>query len=722
MQLCKLKYFIILFLFVGMLSGYAQTPDEISTTVKNMVSYLKDRSVAVKISIGSRAGFGSGAIISADGLILTCAHVAEVAPNISIITSSGQEFTATKLGMNSVNDYALLKIDAKNLPFFPLGDSSKLELLEWVIAVGHPGGPYPDNQPSIATGRIRALHRRLPIELGAKFYDDAIQTDSPIFAGNSGGPLVNLKGELIGINGAIMLVSDLAFSIPINEMKADFSVLKKGRDVAGRNPESIFEVFKIMMEMQEEIPVQDMQKMFEDTPLGRILKTFGGDVNDIVTPSPLFGVEFKMNNSVISVTHVSVNSVGALAGLKPGDIIVNVAGKKITSLNLIRSFFANVQFGEQIDIVILRNGQRKTLTAIFNKHAYSRDQYLKNHFIKEGLMLNKSTVKIISSDKLIGYGAAIDPNGWILTSFHILPKNSKVALEIPQQPGRYPAEIVGWHEIYDIALLKINPKIPMTALEFGNDRNLNIGNWVISGAEITGCMQVGMVSAVQRNIPDRRRVPPLGLFGMLGTPNKSPVRAYLEVIQHDSNIEKHQFGTPLINLEGKLIGINVGHFYRGTTLATPISLIKAVLAELKSGKNTVAGPEYQPYEPELDPMARLMQYFLAPDADKKENFDDILRDVLNPKEKGFIGVQLGDHESGAEVVDILKDSPAEKAGIKVGDVVISVDGQKLMDMFDLIERIQNMPPGTQVRLGILRSEGLKEKEIEITVTLGQRPK
>lgn len=182
-----------------------------------------------------RAGYGSGAIVSADGLVLTCAHVIEIAGEIEVTLASGETFAAHLLGKNAKQDYALLKLEAHDLAAFPLGDSSKVALGDWVVALGHPGGPYADLRPAFTVGRVTGLHRRLPVQLMDRYYDDAIRTDAPIFAGNSGGPLVNLKGELVGLNGAILLINENSYAVPINEVAGHMAALKAGEAIAGRS-------------------------------------------------------------------------------------------------------------------------------------------------------------------------------------------------------------------------------------------------------------------------------------------------------------------------------------------------------------------------------------------------------------------------------------------------------------------------------------------------------
>jgi serine protease Do len=170
-------------------------------------------------------GIGSGFIIRENGVILTNAHVVQDANTVSVMMRDGTTYTAKVLGQDETNDLAVVKIDARNLPVAPLGDSDNLMIGEWAIAIGNPFGfALANSEPSVTAGVISATGRNLlGSSEGAGVYVDMIQTDASINPGNSGGPLVNSKGEVIGVNSSIYTPSQgsvgLGFAIPINRAR-----------------------------------------------------------------------------------------------------------------------------------------------------------------------------------------------------------------------------------------------------------------------------------------------------------------------------------------------------------------------------------------------------------------------------------------------------------------------------------------------------------------------
>jgi serine protease Do len=265
-----------------------------------------------------RRGTGSGVIISADGYILTNNHVAGDAEVIKVKLSDGREFTGHLVGSDPETDLALVKIDANNLTFARLGDSSKLEQGEWVVALGSPFGL----EQTMTAGIVSATSR----DLRSGPYDNYIQTDASINPGNSGGPLVNMRGEVVGINTMIFSQSGgsegIGFSIPSELASKVYGQLAKNgkvtRGYLGVNLQSL------------SAPVSQAVG-FEGTE-GALI----GDIADNSSPA-------------------------AKAGLRSGDVIVEFNGKHVTSPKQLTEMVADQPVGKSIPVKYVRDG--KSLTA-----------------------------------------------------------------------------------------------------------------------------------------------------------------------------------------------------------------------------------------------------------------------------------------------------------------------------------------------------------------------
>src|SRR5262245_12250298 len=188
------------------------SPSEVSRTFVEAAKRIKP--AVVHIKVGTRGATGSGVIVSSDGYILTNNHVASAANELTVKLSDGRELRAQRIGVDPKTDLALIKVQAQNLPYATLGDSSKVEQGEWVIALGSPFGL----EQTMTAGIVSAIGRKFN---GA--YDNYIQTDASINPGNSGGALVNMKGEVIGINTSILSKGGgsegVGFAIPSNMAK-----------------------------------------------------------------------------------------------------------------------------------------------------------------------------------------------------------------------------------------------------------------------------------------------------------------------------------------------------------------------------------------------------------------------------------------------------------------------------------------------------------------------
>lgn len=282
-----------------------------------------------------RFGLGSGVIIDARGFVLTNEHVVADADKITVTLADGREFPGIVKGKDLRSDLAVVKIDAKKLPSAALGDSDGLKSGQWAIALGNPFGlvGYGTPQqvlgpePTLTVGVISALHRRLPRPVQSdRDYSDLIQTDAAINPGNSGGPLLNLKGEIIGINVAILTSSrgneGVGFAIPINKAKAVLEALIEGRKV--------------------------------------LYGWLGVQIQDITQDvAEYYGLTDREG---VLVYQVLPNSPAAKAGLKDGDIVKAFDGTPIKSSRGLMDLVGRTKVGRQSPMDILREGKRITLS------------------------------------------------------------------------------------------------------------------------------------------------------------------------------------------------------------------------------------------------------------------------------------------------------------------------------------------------------------------------
>lgn len=273
---------------------------------------------------------GSGVVISPDGYVLTNYHVIENATEVIVALPGGEEFEAEIIGTDYITDLALLKLNGRNFPYATLGDSYDLIIGEWVIALGNPFGLFDiSKQPTATAGIISAVDMDFGPQKG-RVYKDMIQTDAAINRGNSGGPLVNSMGEVIGINTFIYTASQftegsigIGFAIPINLAK----------DIA------------------EELKVS-----------GKVDRSFStGLAVERLTTEVAKYLNVPFTKGVI-VVEVEAGSNAEKAGVEIGDIISAVNGQKISSsreiLKIIKE--SDLRSGNRIKLTLYRDG--KTLT------------------------------------------------------------------------------------------------------------------------------------------------------------------------------------------------------------------------------------------------------------------------------------------------------------------------------------------------------------------------
>ncbi|HEX9615408.1 MAG TPA: trypsin-like peptidase domain-containing protein [Bacteroidota bacterium] len=257
-------------------------------------------------------GSGSGVLFTPDGFIVTNSHVVHRAAAITAVLADGRELSADLIGSDPFTDIAVIRVSAQNLPSATLGDSASIRIGQLVIALGNPYG----FQATVTAGVVSALGRSLRVG-GGRLIDNVIQTDAALNPGNSGGPLVNSRGEIIGINTAMIpWAQGICFSIPINTVKTTAARLMKD---------------------------------------GRIIRAYlgiGGQVVEI--PRPALRFHKLTGTRGVMVASLESSAPAARAGLREGDVIVQFGEARIESIDDLHKLLTAEIVGQRITITALR--------------------------------------------------------------------------------------------------------------------------------------------------------------------------------------------------------------------------------------------------------------------------------------------------------------------------------------------------------------------------------
>lgn len=274
--------------------------------------------------LGKRQGLGSGVIIdAAKGLIVTNMHVIDGVDEINITLKDGREFKAKLVGSDKETDVAIIQIPAETLTQVELGDSDQLRVGDFVVAIGNPFGLH----QTVTSGIVSGLGRS---GLGIEGYEDFVQTDASINPGNSGGALVNLRGELIGINTAIIAPSGgsvgINFAIPIN----------------------------MIMQLKPQL-----------VEYGEIKRShFGVELQDL-TPSLAVALGLNINKGAL-ISVVQENSVAYKAGLRSGDVVIYCNNSEIDNASDFRNIYGLARVGDRLNMKVVRDSKTLSLVAALN--------------------------------------------------------------------------------------------------------------------------------------------------------------------------------------------------------------------------------------------------------------------------------------------------------------------------------------------------------------------
>ncbi len=325
-------------------------PKEFSELFKNLPQNPRGFDFGAK----KKSAHGSGFIISQDGYIVTNTHVIDGASKITVKTDDKRELTATLVGSDKHSDIALLKVDAENLPYVSLGDSDKLDVGQWVVAIGTPFGlDYTATQ-----GIVSALSRSLPADTYVPF----IQTDAAVNPGNSGGPLFDLAGNVIGVNSQIYSRSGgymgVSFAIPSNIVKNVTEQLKTNGSVSRG---------------WLGVGIQGIDESLAES-LGR--DDVRGSLISSVTPS----------------------SPADKAGLQAGDLILEFDGKAVNSVSDLPLIVGNTPIGKKVNVNIVRAGSEKNLSVTVDKLKSKDDKPVELAKLEKG-SLGVAVAPLDSEDK-----------------------------------------------------------------------------------------------------------------------------------------------------------------------------------------------------------------------------------------------------------------------------------------------------------------------------------
>ena len=276
-----------------------------------------------------RNGSGSGVIISSDGYIVTNNHVVGFADNIKVTLEDGKVYKAEKVGVEPITDLAVIKIEAEGLPSIPYGNSDNIAIGEWVLAVGN---PFSYLTSTVTAGIVSAKGRDLDLIEGSGSIVEFIQTDAAVNPGNSGGALVNIRGELVGINTAIAtptgVYAGYSFAIPSNLVKTIVHTIIENGDIRGNT-----------------------------------LGIEGYDVDQYLVEE--FGLGVK---SGFYVARLSKNGNAAQAGILEGDVIVSIDNQEVYVFEDLEKAMSLTTIGQRVDIIVHRNGKLKTLSTTLKKN------------------------------------------------------------------------------------------------------------------------------------------------------------------------------------------------------------------------------------------------------------------------------------------------------------------------------------------------------------------
>ena len=465
-------------------SGEAPSSIDQIESVQEHVQTLAEKVQKTVVGIGVGAAQGSGVIISRDGYVLTAAHVSGK-PGLTarLFLSDGRVVPAKTLGLNNTFDAGLMKIiaedwEAEDWPHADMGVSGDVALGQWVMAVGHPGGFQEDRNPVVRLGRI--VHT----------YEDVLTSDCTLIGGDSGGPLFSMDGRVIGIHSRIGPELSHNVHAPIDSFKDGWERMAN-EEAWGNSP-----------------------------------------------GAPFIGVTGGQNSDAAEIESTIPGSPAAKAGIKKGDVIIQFAGKDVTTFDSLVNVVAVHRPGEKVDIRVLRDGKKVELELTVGRagrripRAPEEDSSLLeqpvatdynswmsyiasykpatvhqrnyetivNAFAPVVNKAGNSTVKISKGKRQLALGVIVSADGYVLTkASEILSDELEFPLACEDGRGNeFEAVFVSHRPKFDLLMLKVNAK-KLKPIKW-NTEEQPLGSWLISPSISKDPMAIGVVSAHPRSI------------------------------------------------------------------------------------------------------------------------------------------------------------------------------------------------------------------------------
>lgn len=485
-------------------------------TAKTVLVEVHDRGMTV--------GIGSGAIASAEGLVLTCAHVIEVLgerrlaeSRFAVVTADGRRREARLLGRSSRNDIALLKIEAEGLPHFEVSVDLKPAAGDQVLAIGFPMGNLGTGgikagksrdalvTPSVMVGRVEEVERTFVIlaQGGQKFYPRAIVSDVPVYMGNSGGPLIDQRGRLLGLNAAIMPAANRTYSLSIGTVAKVLDTLREGRDAAGETVSGSLEATArtILEALGSNFTSKKGDREWLRAPFEKMAKERAAGVVELERNGKRIGCA-----TLIDETGLAVTSIATLESRTWGEVLLREIDKQAERNETLRGLWERMkgmmERGEGNDRLTARlsNGERVEVAVVKDSRTYG--VALLRLSLPEGLQVRPIPQARYVSMRPGQWGVTVGVDGRVIG----------VGLV---SSGRHSASDV-------IAL-------PSSLTDF----------W----------------ERLLRDGPAGRR------------------ETFQEAILHDGALATGDLGTPLLDSRGRLLGVNLYHPARGTSYAARIENI-----------------------------------------------------------------------------------------------------------------------------------------------------